>query len=178
MSLQEESYLLKFSNFIGRTNKWVGNVICYLVIAMMLTGVYEVAMRYFFNRPTIWVWETNGLLLCVFVALGGGYTLLVRGHVRVDVVYVHWSTRVKAIMDLASSSLLFLFLGVLLWQGAKLGLLSLERLEHTQTIFRPPIYPFKIILVVGIFLFLLQGLADFVHSVHIACTGTREDNGT
>jgi len=144
----------------------------------MLTGVYEVAMRYFFNEPTIWVWETNGLLLCVFVALGGGYTLLIRGHVKVDIVYGLFSTRVKAIIDLVSSSFTFLFLGVLLWQGIQQGLLSLERLEHTQTMFRPPIYPFKLILVVGILLFLLQGVADFVRCIYIARTGKAIGNGT
>ena len=76
---------------------------------MMLFGVYEVAARYFFNRPTIWVWELNGLLQCVFVALAGGYTLLVRGHVRVDVVYGHLSMRKKAILDLITSFFMFSF---------------------------------------------------------------------
>jgi len=78
-------------------------------------------MRYFFNRPTIWVWEMNGFLLCVFVALGGGYTLLVRGHVRVDIVYDYLSTRSKAIMDLLTSFFIFLFLGILLWQATEQG---------------------------------------------------------
>ena len=156
----------------------MGEIFCYLVLAIMLTGVYEVAMRYFFNKPTIWVWETNGLLLCVFVALGGGYTLLVRGHVKVDIVYSLFSTRVKAIIDLISSSFILIFLGLLLWQGTKMGLLSLHKFEHSQTMFRPPIYPVKLILVVGIFLFLLQGVADLVRYIHIVRTGKAVSNGT
>ena len=78
--------MLRVLQFVDSINKWVGNIICYLVVVIMLTGVYEVVMRYFFNRPTIWVWEINGFLLCIFIALGGGYTLLVRGHVRVVVL--------------------------------------------------------------------------------------------
>lgn len=169
---------MRFSNFVDSINKWIGHIICYLVLVIMLTGVYEVAMRYFFNRPTIWVWETNGLLLCVFVALGGGYTLLVRGHVRVDIVYDFLSPRAKALTDIVTSLFVFLFLGVLLWQATKMGLLSLERLETSQTMFRPPIYPFKLILLIGIFLFLLQEVADFVRYIYIARTGKAVGNGT
>lgn len=170
--------MLKFSGFVDSVNKWVGYIICYLVVAMMLTGVYEVAMRYFFNRPTIWVWEMNGLLLCVFVALGGGYTLLVRGHVRVDIVYDFLSPRAKAITDTVTSLFIFLFLGVLLWQAVDQGMLSLERLERTQTMFRPPIYLFKLILLIGILLFLLQAVANFVRYIYIAHTGKAVGNGT
>ncbi len=135
-------------------------------------------MRYFFNRPTIWVWEINGFLLSIFIALGGGYTLLVRGHVRVDIAYDFFSTRVKAIMDLITSFFIFLFLGLLLWQGVEQGLLSLERLETTHTFFRPPIYPFKIILAIGIFLFLLQAVANFGRYIYIVSSGKVVGNGT
>ena len=170
--------MLKFSDLVDSISKWIGNIISYLVIAIMLTGVYEVAMRYFFNQPTIWVWEMNGFLLCVFVALGGGYTLLVHGHVRVDIVYDFFSPRAKAITDTVTSLFIFLFLSVLLWQGVEQGLLSLERLETTHTFFRPPIYPFKIILAIGTFLFLLQAVANFVRYIYIAGSSKVVGNGT
>jgi len=169
--------MLRFLTAIDSINKWTGNIICYLVVVITLTGVYEVAMRYFFNRPTIWVWEINGFLLSVFVALGGGYTLLVRGHVRVDIVYDYLSPRAKAITDTVTSLFIFLFLGILLWQGIEQGLLSLERLETTHTMFRPPIYPFKIILALGTFLFLLQAVTNFVRYIYTASTGKVVSNG-
>jgi len=169
---------VRFLNTVNNINKWVGNVICYLVVVMTLTGVYEVGARYFFNRPTVWVWEANALVLSVFVALGGGYTLLVRGHVRVDIAYEHLSTRAKAITDAFTSCLIFLFLGILLWRSIEGGLLSLSLLERSQTVFRPPIYPFKLMLVVGIFLFLLQAISDFVRYIYIAHTGSQVNSGS
>jgi len=120
----------------------------------------------------------NGFLLCVFVALGGGYTLLIRGHVRVDIVYDFLSARTKAITDAVTSLFIFLFLGALLWQGIEQGLLSLERLETTHTFFRPPIYPIKIILAIGTLLFLVQGVANFVRYIYIARTAKAVNNGT
>ena len=171
--------MLRLLNVVDRINGLVGKALCYLLLFMTLTGVYEVAMRYFFNRPTKWVWEMNALLMCAMVALGGGYVLLKESHVRVDIIYERFSTRKRAIIDLCSSFFIFLFLIVLLWQTSKMSWLSLMQLEHSQTLFRPPVYPFKIILAIGIFLFLLQGAANFIRNLYIAFGGKqRLDNGT
>ena len=67
---------------------------------------------------------------------------------------------------------------MLLWQAVDQGMLSLERLERTQTMFRPPIYLFKLILLIGILLFLLQAVANFVRYIYIAHTGKAVGNGT
>jgi TRAP-type mannitol/chloroaromatic compound transport system permease small subunit len=74
-------------------------------------------------------------------------------------------------VDLFSSFFMFLFLSVLCWQTTKMSLQSVADLEHTQSIFSPPIYPFKVMLALGIFLFLLQGLAQFARNLFTAITG-------
>jgi TRAP-type mannitol/chloroaromatic compound transport system permease small subunit len=163
--------MLRLCKVIDRINHLAGNVFCYLILFMMLTGVYEVAMRYFFNRPTIWVWEMNGLMLCVLVALGGGFVLLKQSHVRVDILYDRFPERKKAVVDLVTSFFTFLFLICLFWQTVKFSWLSFLQSEHSQTIFRPPVYPFKIILAFGIFLFLLQCLSDFIRNLYILSGG-------
>lgn len=150
----------------------------YLALFMMITGVYEVVMRYFFNMPTTWVWELNGLLLSSYAALGGGYALITNTHVKVDIIYSRFSYRTKAIMDTFSFFFLFLFLGVLAWQTGKMSLHSVGNLEQSTTLFGPPIYPFKVVMAIGIFFFLLQGLALFIRNLHIAFTGKElTDNG-
>jgi TRAP-type mannitol/chloroaromatic compound transport system permease small subunit len=176
MVLQGANTMLRFSRIVDSINEWTGKILCYLILVIMLTGVYEVGMRYFFNMPTRWVWEMNGLILCVLAALGGGYALLEHAHVRVDIVYDRFSTRTKAIIDLCSSSFMFLFLVVLVWQTSKMSLRSIRYLEHSQTIFGPPIYPFKVILSIGIFLFLLQGLSHFLRNLYTAF-GVEEKGG-
>lgn len=167
--------MLRFVNLVDKSNRWIANVVRFIVLAVMLTGVYEVTSRYIFNRPTIWVWETNGLLLCLFVALAGGFTLLVEGHVRVDIFYTRLSPRKKAIVSLLTSPFMFLFLGILLWHGIPLSWESLQGLERSHTTFYPYIFPFKIMLVVGIFLFLMQGLANVVRNF-VTLTGKEEGN--
>ncbi len=170
--------MLKFSRFIDGISRMMGKLFPYLALFMMITGVYEVVMRYFFSRPTMWVWEINGLLLSSYVALGGGYALLTDTHVKVDILYSRFSNRTKAVMDLFSSFFLFLFLGVLFWQTGKMSLHSVGYLERSNTLLGPPIYPFKVVLAIGVFLFLLQGVSLFIRNLHIAFTGKETtDNG-
>ena len=83
---------------------------------MMFVVSYEVVMRYIFNRPTIWALEVNQSLLCIYAALAGGYTLLRRGHVNVEIVYSRFGMRTRTVIDILTSFLFFGFIIVLLWQ--------------------------------------------------------------
>ena len=165
--------IVRFSRLVDRVNRTVGGVFSSLCIVVMLCGTYEVFVRYFFNNPTIWVWEQNGLLVLVIAALGGGYCLLVGGHIKVDVVSSHWSERTKAFVDSCTSVFIFLFLGAVLWQGAKASLTSLQVAEHSETIYGPPLGPYKVALTIGVFLFLMQGVANFMRSLLTAVTGKK-----
>jgi len=167
-----------FLKLVDRINFWVGHTFCYLLLFMSASGVYEVIMRYVFNRPTKWVWELNGFFLCVLVSLGAGFALYTETHVKVDFLYNCLSERRKALLDVFSSFFMFLFLGVLLFQTGKMSLMSLKHLERSHSFFGPPLYPFKMLLTAGIFLFLLQGIAGFIRSFYTAVTGknlTREN---
>ena len=53
---------------------------------MMFSVVYKVLARYIFNRPTIWEMEVNQYFLCGYTVLAGGYALLYRFHVNVDII--------------------------------------------------------------------------------------------
>lgn len=163
---------MRFANLIDTVNEWAGRVVAPLLLVMVLIGVYEVAARNIFNKPTIWVWELNGYCLCVVIVLGGAYTLLHRGHVSVDIVYARLPVRTKAILDQA----LFLFfilplMGVLFWQSIDLALISIALRETSRTPWGPIIYPFKTILSLAFLLMLLQGLSHFIRNLPIVFRG-------
>ena len=52
-------------------------------------------------------------------------------------------------------------MGVLVWQGSWMGLNSLMMKEKLAGAFRMPLYPFKLLIPIGAFLFLLQGIAVY-----------------
>lgn len=141
------------------------------MLVVVLVGSVEVIGRDLFNSPTHWAWELNDMLLCLYIILAGGYTILVDGHVRMDIFYAKFSSRAKALVDLVLSFLFFAFVVVLLWYLSKLGWHSLLLREHATTIWHPPLYPIKLLLVVGILLVLLQGVATFIRNLSIVIKG-------
>jgi len=103
--------------------------------------------------------------------MGGGYVLLHKAHIRVDVLWSRLSPRRAAIADLVTCGFAFLFLGVLLWFSARMAWWSVLTLEISKTPFGPAIYPLKISLVIGVLLLLLQLISKTIRDLHFAITG-------
>lgn len=153
------------------TNERIGRGMAYVGAVMMFTVIYEVAMRYIFNRPTKWAFEVNQSLLCFYVALAGGYTLLHRGHVNVDILYHRFGGKTRIIIDLLTSLLFFGFIIIFLWQTWDMAFTSLLIRERSEGLFKLPQYPAKMAIVVGVFLVLLQGLVTFIRNIIALITG-------
>jgi len=150
----------RFFGVIDLINGWTGRIVGNLLILMMFFMTFEVIMRYIFNSPTLWVNEMNQYLSVILVALGGGYVLLNRGHVNVDVFYGRFGERTRAILDLLTSPVFFLFIIVLIWQTLDEAIGSWQFREHSAAA-EIPTYPVRLIMVVGAGLILLQGIAKF-----------------
>ena len=68
----------------------------------------EVIMRYVVGSAAIWTAEFAQLIFGVYAVIAGGYLLVERAHVNVDIIYGRFSRMRKAKVDLATS-FLFLF---------------------------------------------------------------------
>lgn len=163
--------LVKFFRKIDLVNEWIGRVICWLIVVMFIIICFEIFMRYVLGMPTIWVHETAGFLLIYAGMLGGGYTLLHKGHVNVDILYARIPDRGRAILDLCTWLLFYAFVIVIMWKGSQMAWTAIERLERTNTFWRPPEYPIKAIVPIGAFLAFLQGLPKTAHDLALAITG-------
>ncbi len=146
--------------FIEKINTIVGKLSCNLIFVFMFLMVYEVIARYFFESPTIWVHELCGYLFAAYVALTGGWVLLQKGHVAVDIIYQYFPTKIKFIADLLVSMVaLFMFI-VLFWQGYKYAWHAFATNQHSHTLFAPLLWPVKALLPLGAVFFILQIFAD------------------
>lgn len=88
---------------LDRVNDWVGRVVRWLALLMLLAQFAVVVLRYLFGTSYIWGTETVLYLHAALFMLGAGYTLLVDGHVRVDIFYGSLSARGKAWVDLVGT---------------------------------------------------------------------------
>jgi len=152
-------------NLVDNMNDWIGRILSYGVFMMFILVLTEVIRRYFFNAPTVWGNELTQLIFGVYVILSGGYILRWGGHVNVDIFYAQLSDRWKAILDIITSSIFFLFCIMLLIYGGSLAWESLSTFEHSQSAWNPPLYPFKLAIPLAALLLLLQGLAKLIRDI-------------
>jgi TRAP-type mannitol/chloroaromatic compound transport system permease small subunit len=164
-----------FLRWIDAVNERVGITVKWLILILTAVMVYDVVMRYVFNAPTVWGFDISYMLGGTFFILGMGYTLLKDKHVRVDVISAKFSPRTKAFVELAGHVLLFFpAFGLLFWQLVPYVARSwMDQEKSLESFWRPPIYPFKTALLVGVALLLLQGVASFVRNLRILA-GTGE----
>ena len=132
-----------------------------LVFVMALVTVTEVVGRYVFNHPTIWAWPLNRQIFGIFILVAGAYTMSKGEHIKIEILYDHFPPKIKRIARLLSLACLVSFLGVLVWQSSWMGWNSLMMDEKASGAFRIPLYPFKLLIPVAAFLFLIQGIVVF-----------------
>lgn len=163
---------------IETINNAIGNVVKYLLLFMAVTMTMDVIARYVFNSPTVWIFEMCKHAMLYVGALGGGYTLMVNGHVKVDVVYLTLSVRARAVLDIITSALFFVFIIVMIWKCAELMLDSIQHMEHSTTVFGAPIYPLKIATTAGAVLVFLQGVAKLIKDILTLILGEEQEYRT
>lgn len=104
--------LLKVSSVIDRTIDWLGRNLAWLVLAMILLGVYNTVMRYVgsvigMQLASNGTLEAQWYLFAAIFFLGAAYVLRHNEHVRVDFLYGNWPPRRKALVNLIGT-LIFL----------------------------------------------------------------------
>jgi len=157
--------MLKIAGAITRLNILVASIAAWLIVPMFLLLMADVIMRYVVGSAEIWTAEFAQLIFGVYAVICGGYLLVERAHVNVDIIYGRFSRVAKAKVDLATSLLFFLFLGVLIWQSADMAWESAEKLERSSSIWNPHIWPVKLAIPIAGILLLLQGLVRIASDI-------------
>lgn len=161
----------KLISVIEWISLWAGKVSAWLILPVIGVVSYEITARYLFRRPTIWAVETMIYLCAVIYALAAAWTLMEKRHVKIDMVYEKFSPRVRAWMDSASFVFFALYMVMLLWASGRYAWRSIQILEMSDSPWRPPLWPMKVFLLIGVFLVLIQGVAKFMRDLYFAATG-------
>jgi TRAP-type mannitol/chloroaromatic compound transport system permease small subunit len=162
------SVLTAFISGVTRLNDFVGRWIALLVFAMFAFLLLEVGFRYLLNAPTVWTNELTQMLFGVYAVMSGGYIMAHRGHVNVDLLHSKLPPRKRAVMDIFTSLIFFIFTLALLWFGIDMASESISSWETTYSAGNPPVWPVKLAIPVGTGLLVLQGLAKLLEDIAIA----------
>jgi len=166
--------LAKALKVIDTISQRTGKLFSFLVLAMVFFEVGETIARYGFNSPTTWGWELVMLLYGALFIMGGAWVLQTEGHVRTDFLYRRLSPKAKAYLDLVLfAAIFFTFVGVMIWQAGRFAVWAWQVNERTFTMWAPPFYPFRMLLVVAFALLGVQGLARWIRDLVFVITGRK-----
>jgi TRAP-type mannitol/chloroaromatic compound transport system permease small subunit len=165
---------LRFVDSLSESMAWALRFLCY---ALVLVVCFDVTMRYVFNAPTEWAYETALMLGATIYALAWTYTQRHNAHMRVDIIYAHLSPRSKAIIDICGTLLVFFPLIAMLIS------VSFERAWHSwevneksiETSWYPPLAPVRTIVFLGFCLLAFQTVVLFIRNLHLAIRNKQYD---
>ena len=139
----------------------MGKIAMYLIFVMMGILFFAAISRSVFDVPFIWVIEMAQFSMAAYYMLGGGYSMQLGAHVRMDVFYDQWTPKRRAFTDSITSFFLVFYLVFLLYGGYSSTEYAIMYNQKNYSAWAPPMAPIKIIMTLGIFLMLLQAIATF-----------------
>ncbi|MBX3702365.1 MAG: TRAP transporter small permease subunit [Steroidobacteraceae bacterium] len=154
-------FIRAYVRAVDAVNRVLGFAVMYMMLVMMAVLLFGSVSRFVFNSPFIWVIEMSQFLMAAYYLLGGGYSMQLDAHVRMDVLYGRWTERGRAFMDSITAFCLVFYLVVLLRGGISSAGYALQYGQKNYSAWAPPMAPIKIIMTVGIALMLLQAIAIF-----------------
>ena len=159
----------RFLSIIDGMNEWMGNWVRLLVYVFIGLICIEVLLRYGFNHPTIQLPVIVTMTAAAMYVLSLGNIARQDGHVRIDVLSRLLSQRGKAVLEVVLGALFFFpVIGAMVASAAGWTWYAWSIDERdTQTFWYARIGPIRTVVLVGLILYLLQGVAIFVRNLDI-----------
>ena len=163
--------LLRIADAIDRSTDRLGRTVAWLALVMVLIGAFNAIARYAgrflgLNLSSNAYIELQWYLFSLLFLLGGAHVLSLDAHVRVDVLYGRLGARARAWIDLAGGVLFLVpFTLATMWFSWPAVRNSWVVREGSPDPGGLPRYPIKTVILIGLGLLLLQGVATILHRV-------------
>ena len=167
------SWMAKSIINIDKFSKWIGNIVCWILMPLIFAMTYEVLARKLFLAPTIWAYDISRFLYGALFMLGAAYALSRGVHIRADFLYRNFKTKNQGLIDFWLY-LLFYFPGLIVFLYMTIGFVgeSIQRGERgMDTTWMPYMSPIKTCLLIGIIFLLIQGVSELFKSYWAAKKG-------
>jgi len=158
------NFIKKYVQFVDKVNYRIGRVAMFIIFIMVGVMFYSAITKAFF-RPALWTYEFSQFLMVAYFLVGGAYSIQLKGHVRMDLIYGNWSERTKSRWDSVTSLVMIAYLVLLLYGSVDSTIYAISYGERSYSIWRPYMWPIKVIMTFGIFLMLLQAIAQFFKDI-------------
>lgn len=157
--------MLHFIKYVDAFNYRIGRFAMYGIFLMMGILLWSSISKTFFN-PSLWTLEMAQFCMVAYYMLGGPYSIQMGSNVRMDLLYGEWDNHRKAQVDAITIIFLIIYLIFMIWGGWESFMYSLSYGgERSSSIWRPYIWPIKLIMLFGLSLMLLQSISEFFKDI-------------
>jgi TRAP-type mannitol/chloroaromatic compound transport system permease small subunit len=160
------SFLLRLSRSIDWINERIGRSVMWLVLVAVLISALNALVRKLFNVSSNAFLEIQWYLFAAIFLLAAGYTFLRNEHVRIDVITSHLSPKTQNLVDIFGILVFLLPMATLIlwlsWPIVMTSILSGEMSANPGGLIR---WPVKILLPIGFFFLVLQGISELIKRV-------------
>ena len=157
--------MIHFIKYVDAFNYRIGRFAMYGIFLMMGILLWSSISKTFFN-PSLWTLEMAQFCMVAYYMFGGPYSIQMGSNVRMDLLYGEWDNHRKAQVDAITIIFLIIYLIFMIWGGWESFMYSLSYGgERSSSIWRPYIWPIKLIMLFGLSLMLLQSISEFFKDI-------------
>jgi TRAP-type mannitol/chloroaromatic compound transport system permease small subunit len=157
---------LYLSRFVDSLNERVGKAVIWLILIVVLISAGNAVFRYLFDLSSNAFLEIQWYLFSAVFLLMAGYVLKKNEHIRIDVITGRLSARTQNWVDVFGIIVFLLPMVIitmsLSWPVFTLAWTSGEMSANPGGLVR---WPVRLLMPVGFFLLLLQGLSELIKRI-------------
>lgn len=167
-----------FVRGVDALNEFMGKAVSWLMLALIASVCLDLFSRYFTGRSTDWAFDINYMLYGTSFMIAGAYTLKHDGHVRVDVLFMKFSPKTRAWLEMFFYIVLMFPLCVFLLEATWIDfVMSVENREVSiVSSWHPPIYYYKFVMPLSFALLLLQSIVQFLRNIFVIAGRVQNGN--
>jgi TRAP-type mannitol/chloroaromatic compound transport system permease small subunit len=158
--------LLRFSRFVDTLNERIGHLVSWLILAAVLISAGNATVRYSLDMSSNAWLELQWYLFSAVFLLCAGYTLQRNEHIRIDVIFGHYSKRTQAWIDLFGTIVFLLPMALIILElSIPVFINAWESGEVSGNAGGLIRWPARILVPLGFVLLVLQGIAELIKRI-------------
>lgn len=174
------NFAKKYIKFADAFSEKSGSYISWLTTVMVLVVCYDVITRYFLKSSSVAIQELEWHLFAMIFLLGAAYTLKADRQVRVDVLYVNFSPKSQAWVNLIGCLIFLIPFCILVIYSSKNFVVNSFKFMETSPDpgGLPARFLLKACIPLGFAMLLVEGISMLLKSLLVIRSAERQEEGS
>ncbi len=149
-------YFKEITHIFDWLNKVSAIIAAIILVFSMLIVSVEVAMRFFFNRPIVWVVEITEFGLLFITFLSAAWIMKHDGHVRMDIFLHRLSPHAQTLVNFCTSIISAIVCIIIVWYSSQATWIHYQKGTYIPSFLNIPNVFVLWVIPAGMFLLFIQ----------------------